>query len=38
MDMLDKLASVVAAVMVLSALAFYIACSVRVLCAAFAVM
>ena len=36
--MLDKLATVVCVVMTLSALMFYIACTVRMLCAAFGVM
>lgn len=36
--MLDKLAEVVCVVMMLSALMFYIACTVRMLCAAFGVM
>lgn len=36
--MLDNLATVVCVVMTLSALMFYIACTVRMLCAAFGVM
>lgn len=36
--MLDKLSEVVCVVMTLSALMFYIACTVRMLCAAFGVM